>query len=306
MNRAYLSKIFSLIIVLLSLFFLGRGVWQCRNELIDLQFSFSLLAAFLAAALIYTISTFALAFAWQNILEIFAQESAGLRLCFSIYARTQVAKYLPGNIFHLAGRHVMGRAAGFTHRALVAASSFEILGLLICAIMVKFASELLYGRSLAIFSLIFILSISFVILFSSNLARRHIYFFSQVTARQQSILSLLLPIAYILTSYCLFFAIAGLALHTLAGQFPYYSSFAVYIQLISTFAIAWLAGFITPGAPAGLGVREAVLVILLTVTFSESDTILLVLLFRLATVLGDMIAFLLSFVVVADKAIPGS
>jgi hypothetical protein len=33
--------------------------------------------------------------------------------------------------------------------------------------------------------------------------------------------------------------------------------------VMGSYVIAWLAGFVTPGAPAGIGVREAVLVILL-------------------------------------------
>ena len=33
------------------------------------------------------------------------------------------------------------------------------------------------------------------------------------------------------------------------------------VDAVFAFVVAWLAGFVTPGAPAGLGVRETVLVL---------------------------------------------
>jgi hypothetical protein len=33
-----------------------------------------------------------------------------------------------------------------------------------------------------------------------------------------------------------------------------------FLFLTGLFAVAWISGFIVPGAPAGLGIREAILV----------------------------------------------
>ena len=52
-------------------------------------------------------------------------------------------------------------------------------------------------------------------------------------------------------------------------------------------ALAWLAGFLTPGAPAGLGVRESVLLIILAPAAGEASILALAALFRIVTVLGD-------------------
>ncbi len=62
--------------------------------------------------------------------------------------------------------------------------------------------------------------------------------------------------------------------------------------LISLFAIAWTAGVITPGAPSGLGIREAVLVVGLSPIAPAADAVLIAGLLRLLTVSGDVLFFL--------------
>jgi hypothetical protein len=59
--------------------------------------------------------------------------------------------------------------------------------------------------------------------------------------------------------------------------------------LAGAFVIAWLIGLVTPGAPAGVGVREAVVAIMLSNTLPMQDILLAVMLGRLVTVLGDVL-----------------
>lgn len=62
--------------------------------------------------------------------------------------------------------------------------------------------------------------------------------------------------------------------------------------VIAAFSLAWVAGFFAPGAPAGLGIREALMLLILRADYADSDALLIVIGTRLATVLGDIAAFL--------------
>ena len=62
--------------------------------------------------------------------------------------------------------------------------------------------------------------------------------------------------------------------------------------LLMISATAWTLGFLTPGAPAGLGVREAVLVALLTPSAGEPAALTAALAFRAATLGGDLLFYL--------------
>jgi hypothetical protein len=51
--------------------------------------------------------------------------------------------------------------------------------------------------------------------------------------------------------------------------------------------VAWLAGLLTPGAPAGVGVREIMLLFLLGTVVGRADLLLAAVLSRVITVTGD-------------------
>lgn len=50
-----------------------------------------------------------------------------------IFARSQLGKYLPGNVVHIAGRHLLARELGYSHVALLLSTVFEFAGLLSAA-----------------------------------------------------------------------------------------------------------------------------------------------------------------------------
>jgi hypothetical protein len=85
------------------------------------------------------------------------------------------------------------------------------------------------------------------------------------------------------------YACLGLALD-LQARFIFDAPSAALLQVTGFFALAWLAGYLLPGAPAGLGVRESVMLMLLAPLYGESVAIALGLTLRLATTLADALA----------------
>ena len=69
-------------------------------------------------------------------------------------------------------------------------------------------------------------------------------------------------------------------------------SFQQALLLTSSCIIAWVSGFILPGAPGGLGVREMVLTLLLAQSAGQEKIVAMGVLHRLITVLGDFLACL--------------
>jgi uncharacterized membrane protein YbhN (UPF0104 family) len=66
-----------------------------------------------------------------------------------------------------------------------------------------------------------------------------------------------------------------------------------FFLITSIFAISWLLGFITPGSPGGIGIREALLVTFLAPIYGNAIAIWLSIVLRIITTLGDGIAFLI-------------
>jgi hypothetical protein len=102
--------------------------------------------------------------------------------------------------------------------------------------------------------------------------------------------------------YAAFFSITGAILFPLLCCLdregaPTLSTIAPMIgSCISSFALAWIAGFVTPGASAGLGVREAVLVMALEGTVGAAEAATAALALRLVTTLGDGLFFVIALI----------
>jgi hypothetical protein len=64
--------------------------------------------------------------------------------------------------------------------------------------------------------------------------------------------------------------------------------------IVGAYALSWVVGFLTPGAAAGLGVRETLLVVLLSGVFPSGLVLLTALLFRVVTTVGDLVFYVIA------------
>jgi hypothetical protein len=228
-------------------------------------------------ALVYGLSNAMLALAWWHLLGRFGTEPSR-RWAIRTYGISQLAKYVPGNIFHLAGRQAIGMAAGVPGWSLAKSSLWE-LGL------IALAGSLfgLLALPLVIASLPLQLGVS------------------------GFVLAVMIVAAVLRTSfgpaavwafgwYVGFLAVSGVLFVGLIGATfpPAVASGANWIVLCGAYVLAWLAGLLTPGAPAGVGVRELVLLFLLKGLVGESELLLAVVLGRVVTVVGDLLFFLVA------------
>jgi uncharacterized membrane protein YbhN (UPF0104 family) len=64
------------------------------------------------------------------------------------------------------------------------------------------------------------------------------------------------------------------------------------VLICGAYSLAWIIGFLIPGAPGGLGIRESALVLLLAGAFPKDVVLLIALLARLASIGADVLAFI--------------
>ena len=110
--------------------------------------------------------------------------------------------------------------------------------------------------------------------------------------------ALMLQTVFLALSGCLFIGILTVVVPT-ATSLPAFSA------LCGAYVLAWLAGFVTPGTPAGVGVREIVLLFLLGGQIAQADLLLAVVLGRVVTVMGDLLYFILATFINKKRRIGG-
>jgi len=97
------------------------------------------------------------------------------------------------------------------------------------------------------------------------------------------------PISLLL--YLMFFCAMGgitVAMHYgLNGRW----ACSLFQQFTVSYTAAWIIGYVSPGAPGGIGVREAALVALLGPSLGEGTAVSVACGLRCVTILGDLLLF---------------
>jgi len=193
----------------------------------------------------------------------------------SAFSISQIGKYIPGNIFHLAGRQLMGIAAGHSKSIIAKSLVWElvllsIMGMTISSLALPYIAGLKMTHIGSIFGFtIFFILIAFVI-------RRYL--------SKEILLAAL--------SYGAFLLISGMFFCMIYQSLSNESlPLNIKVVVMASFTLSWLGGFLTPGSPAGLGVRELILVSLLGVWMNEAQLIFSVVMSRVISAGGDLISF---------------
>ncbi|WP_124903084.1 hypothetical protein [Burkholderia sp. Bp9004] len=218
-----------------------------------------------------------LALAWRHLL---AQHGVEPSRTWTIrtYGVSQLAKYTPGNIFHLAGRQAIGIAAGLPAWPVAKSIGWELAVIASTALpFALLAAPLKWpaiGTSAAVAAFVGLLAIAVWTVWTT---------WSRQVARAVS-----LHAAFLLAAGLIFCALLAIASkHTTVDALRA----GFWLPVCGAYVVAWLAGLVTPGAPAGVGVREAVLYWLMHGIVGQADLITAIVLGRMVTVTGDLIFF---------------
>ncbi len=296
MNKSKIMQILKLAVIFLSFWFIGEKFWVNYSWLQTSVLNFNLLITIIVCSIIYGFSEFFLSFAWRKLLMWCGHKKISVSLCNSIYGKSQIAKYVPGNIFHVLGRHVLGNQAGVNHIILAGATVYEILGLVSISSLIGLSGMIIFGLGNLYFSLnqiILTLIITLLLTISAIVFAPHLMSLRGIILPNRGIWESIRNIGAIYIFYFIFFLIAGLLLVLIVRLFFNLDYFTL-TKVITIFSIAWVAGFIIPGAPGGIGVREAVLIYFITPIIGEAESVAVAIALRLVTLFGDTLFFTLS------------
>jgi uncharacterized membrane protein YbhN (UPF0104 family) len=266
------------------------------------------MATLLAACGIYILTYFTATLAW-----LFSYRALGIRLralhALKIILLSQFAKYLPGNVGHHVGRTLLAERYGLTISATVTSmltdTALVLISGLICSLpslsfLVSVLSEqhATTAANLLIVSVIAAVAFTACTLALGPLRSRAI----TVAARFRTLFEGFASVRIILPALALHafsFVIGAIALWLLCHYFAQ-TPLALLPAFVGIYSAAWLAGFVIPGAPAGLGVREAMLLAGMSSVMPSDAALMSTALFRVVTITGDGLAFMIGFI------LPGS
>ncbi len=263
------------------LFFLAKALKDNWQEVAQIKISpqgWIYLGSALGVTLIAHIWT---GWVWSWIFQTLNQKVSGF-WAVRVYLKTNIAKYIPGNIWHYYGRIRLATDAEIPPSIATISVLLEPLLLAAAALLVALVGTP-QNRGLQVFSLAIVL-----IAIHPLILNQGIKLVSKLKNKGDEVKKIehypFLPLLGELGFLGLRgagFVLTFLALHPVnLSQIPI---------LISSFSLAWLLGLVVPGVPGGIGVFEATATALIGALFSPGLILSVVGLYRLISILAEVV-----------------
>ena len=260
------------------------------------------LAVIVGCTLVQTAMVLFMTLPWLRYIRILSGIQIPTKSALPVYTRSNLMKYVPGNVFQYVGRNQLAADLHISHVDVACATLLDIVSSMVTPlllILILMGKDMLllfqkYSRNFLIILIAGILVLLLLILllcwkFQEPLKR---YFEKyRKLLNRKNIPRILVVFLLYLSQYIISTAMYGTAAYLLfdvpAAQMGLF---------LGTYLFSWIIGFITPGAPGGIGIREAVMV-LMCGSFMSTETIMLyAVTMRIISTLGDVVAFLVGLI----------
>jgi hypothetical protein len=252
----------------------------------------------LALALAFQLATYVSApLAWRLSLRMTGIQASYRKLA-RVLSLSQIAKYLPGNVGHHVGRVYLARRIGLPADSTLLSMALDTMILLMAAAACSAPVFALtwsilrqHGtQSLRVAAAVLVI-LALVLLGASRLPtlRHHLVRLAALVTQlfRRGNVGLL---ARAWLVHCLGFVFGSSALYMLCLALAP-AAHPDWLLLLGLYTAAWLLGFVMPGAPAGIGVRELVLLVGLSPLYGREHATAIAAALRLVTTLSDGTAF---------------
>lgn len=284
--------------------------WFAFNTLDGQDFSglssLPVVLSIVMAAFLYSSIIPVSAWAWTLLLKSHG-EAWSFRFLAAVMGVTQAAKYIPGNFAQHVGRAALAIRHGMKLQAftvsvvqesILAVGASVLVGVGLLQVSPGGFNRLPDTYQNMLFLACMLLAAALIVL-SMGLFK-----LPDALRRYEKVMRLFEfwggPLGprttmLVFSAYCINYLVIGLGMwcvaYCLGVRFE-----GGYALLTASFSLAWLLGFLAPGAPAGLGVREGVFVLLLAGIVEDERVLSLILAMRIVTVLGDGLCWAAGFV----------
>ena len=226
------------------------------------------LAVIVGCTLVQTAMVLFMTLPWLRYIRILSGIQIPTKSALPVYTRSNLMKYVPGNVFQYVGRNQLAADLHISHVDVACATLLDIVSSMVTPLLLILLLRWKFQEPL----------------------KRYFEKYRKLLNRK-NIPRILVVFLLYLSQYIISTAMYGTAAYLLfdvpAAQMGLF---------LGTYLFSWIIGFITPGAPGGIGIREAVMV-LMCGSFVRTETIMLyAVTMRIISTLGDVVAFLVGLI----------
>ena len=276
--RSRYLRILQWVVVVVIFVFLGKMVWDNWHQVKDASFTFELFPLLLST-LIFAFSYFIQIWAWY-LITLKLKIAISFRETLESWFYSQLGKYLPGKVWLLLGRFYFYESKGKSRKEVSVALYLETVTILIAASLLSLIALLFfketnpYNTGMQLWWLFPLLIVAIFSLHPWILQKILNRILIQFNREPISLSISYFDILWILFVCVLAWVVGGIGFYLFVDSvFP--TSLREILFLTGALAFSSTLGLIALFAPSGLGVREGVLVYLLTFMMPGSVAVII-------------------------------
>ncbi len=288
---------FGRLLMFLSFIYLGNAIFKQASGFHGIVFSVGAAVSLVALILFYFSQWIVGANIWRCLLHG-GGVHISLRQSFMILGQSQIAKYLPGNVFQYVGRFALGAKYEVPAAAVASTTFIEIILCVVSSTLMASLEIIIAPNSISKWLPAVNRNVIFVLLIAAVIIATGILFGAISSTRVRKLVvsqqAYLNPsrIIYGVGQFLFIFTVMGILTWLLVHMVFNANSTLPWYRYASRITLAWLIGFVVPGAPGGLGIREALTVKMFEDDMGEGVALCLALTMRLCNIIGDILVFL--------------
>jgi hypothetical protein len=285
LSRKVLVKWLGYALTLLSVSLLGQVLLENLSTLELPSVSISLVLIILFGSLVIMTGHILLTFTWFLQLR-WKHPTLSFGSLFVVIGLSQIAKYIPGNVAHLVGRaFLIKNVVPATEVAITLIVESLILSLTALIFAVFWGVYYIVPDQIKwehIVVVIFILLAITPVVFLVARVKMGVEYLRFGTLLQM------------LAANSLSFLMHGLLIFLIAENVVDVSASIGIFQYVCAFSMAFLVGYLLPGAPGGVGVREYAFVLLMSSSIGEFNALQIIIMHRVITIFGDLLLWVVA------------
>ena len=294
-SRAITTTLFLLIIIFFVLYL--RSVDFSKLSLHDISWPYLLIASVISLFFRYWG-----AFIWRTILvALGAKDLPNFTTLTHIYARAWMGRYIPGTVTWIAGKIYLANKVGISKSRLAVSSLLEG-GMQIIALMAVSMLLLGFDPRLDVIApqvKILMAALGIVLLFflSPPVFNRLLHAVHMLIKREAPGAELRINGRAVLRSFTLYAIgafIAGLSYFFLTRALAAQTSWHDFLFIVGAFNLAGALGMVAVFAPSGIGVRDGIQLVLLSLIMPKEIALIITIFSRLWSAIIDVIFYALA------------
>ncbi len=281
----YCVKIIGYLLCAISLWLLAHVFFAHYQNIKNIQIDSKFLLVFIFGAIVTVVGHINIVLGWYLQLKN-KYPDISFEQSYIAIGVSQIAKYLPGNVAHFIGRAVLVKEvdskADITYAILIETIILSLTAMLFASLWstLYYLPAELNAISIVIITILFCVGTIILV---------------EILKRKLNATWILYDtLFYILVLNSLCFFLHGYVIYLIASLIPGIPGLSI-LQYTLGFSAAFLVGYLLPGAPGGVGVREYAFVLIFGALLGKGIALEVIVIHRLLAIVGDLLFFVTAY-----------